>query len=50
MTALTTAGTLNQTYAAALPPGGGTPVFLSPSQATTAATYLDSNWAQAIGS
>ena len=50
MAALTTAGTLNQTYAAALPPVGGTPVFLSPSQATTAATYLDSNWAQAIGS
>ena len=50
MAALTTAGTLNQTYAAALPPVSGTPVFLSPSQATAAATYLDANWAAAIGS
>ena len=50
MAAMTTSGTLNQTYAAALPPVGGTPVFLSPDQATAAATYLNSNWAQAIGS
>ena len=50
MAAMTTAGTLNQTYAAALPPVNGTPVFLSPSQATSAAAYLNSNWAQAIGS
>jgi len=50
MAAMTTAGTLNQTYAAALPPVGGTPVFMSPTQATAAATYLNSNWAQAIGS
>jgi putative spermidine/putrescine transport system substrate-binding protein len=47
---MTTAGTLNQTFAAALPPVNGTPVFLSPSQATSAAAYLNSNWAQAIGS
>jgi putative spermidine/putrescine transport system substrate-binding protein len=50
MAAMTTAGTLNQTYAAALPPVSGAPVFLSPSQATAAASYLDANWAAAIGS
>lgn len=43
-------GTLNQTYAAALPPVTGTPVFMSQSQATKAAQYLDANWAQAIAS
>jgi putative spermidine/putrescine transport system substrate-binding protein len=50
MSALTTAGSLNTTYAAALPPVDGTPVFLSPSQSTAAAAYLNANWAQAIGS
>ena len=50
MAAMTTAGTLNQTFAAALPPVSGTPEFLSPSQATAAAAYLANNWAAAIGS
>ncbi len=50
MAALTSAGSLNTTYAAALPPVDGTPVFLSPSQSTAAAAYLNANWAQAIGS
>ncbi|MGD0834350.1 MAG: ABC transporter substrate-binding protein [Candidatus Dormibacteria bacterium] len=50
MTAMQAAGTINQTYAAALPPVSGTPVFLDQSQAAAAATYLGANWAQAVGS
>jgi putative spermidine/putrescine transport system substrate-binding protein len=41
-------GTLNKTAAAKLPPVSGTPVFLSQSQATNAATYLSANWQKAI--
>ena len=33
----------------ALPPVTGTPVFLSPDQATAASGYLASHWAAAIG-
>lgn len=46
--AMTTAGTIDAAAAAALPPVTGTPVFLSPDQATAANTYLGSNWAKAI--
>jgi putative spermidine/putrescine transport system substrate-binding protein len=48
MTAMTSAGTIDQSAAAALPPVNGTPVFLSPDQATKAQQYLASNWAKAI--
>ena len=47
-TEMTSNGTLDKTAAAALPPVTGTPVFLSGSQATSAATYLSSNWAAAV--
>ncbi len=48
MDAMTKAGTIDSAAAAALPPVSGTPVFLSPSQATAAQTYLAANWAKAI--
>jgi putative spermidine/putrescine transport system substrate-binding protein len=46
--AMTSNSTINTTAASALPPVSGTPVFLSPTQATTAATYLAANWAEAV--
>jgi putative spermidine/putrescine transport system substrate-binding protein len=46
--AMTSNGSINTAAAAKLPPVSGTPVFLSPTQATNAATYLTSNWANAI--
>ncbi len=49
MAAMTTAGTVDQTAAAALPPVNGTPVFLSDAQANAAKAYLATHWAQAIG-
>jgi putative spermidine/putrescine transport system substrate-binding protein len=48
MTTMTSSGSINKTAAAALPPVSGTPVFLSNKQATDAATYLASHWAQAV--
>ena len=47
--AMTTAGTIDAAAAAKLPPITGTPVFLSPDQATAASAYLLANWAKAIG-
>jgi putative spermidine/putrescine transport system substrate-binding protein len=47
--AMTSAGTLDTAAAAALPPVAGTPVFLTQTQATDAATYLAANWASAVG-
>jgi putative spermidine/putrescine transport system substrate-binding protein len=47
-TAMTSNGSIDKTAAAALPPVTGTPVFLTGSQATDAATYLAANWAQAV--
>jgi len=47
-TAMTSNGSLDKTAAAALPPVAGTPVFLSATQATDAATYLASKWALAV--
>jgi putative spermidine/putrescine transport system substrate-binding protein len=48
MTAMTSNSSLDTAAAAALPPVSGTPVFLTPTQATDAATYLAAHWAQAI--
>ncbi len=41
-------GSLDKAAAASLPKVAGTPVFLTGTQATDAATYLSSNWAQAV--
>jgi putative spermidine/putrescine transport system substrate-binding protein len=46
--AMTTAGTIDAASAAKLPPITGTPVFLTPDQATKASAYLLANWAKAI--
>ena len=48
MTAMTSNASIDKAAAAALPPVAGTPVFLTPTQATDAATYLAANWAQAV--
>jgi putative spermidine/putrescine transport system substrate-binding protein len=48
MTAMQSNGSLDKAAAADLPPVTGTPVFLNESQATDAATYLSTNWAQAV--
>jgi putative spermidine/putrescine transport system substrate-binding protein len=48
MPAMQTAGQLDATAAAALPQVPGTPVHMSPDQATAAGTYLGSHWAAAI--
>ena len=50
MTAMQSSGTLNQTYAAALPAVSGSPVTLNQSQAAAAASYLAGNWSAAVGS
>ncbi|HET9657192.1 MAG TPA: ABC transporter substrate-binding protein [Kineosporiaceae bacterium] len=49
MDVMTKSGKIDATAAAALPPVTGTPVFLSPDQATAAKAYLATNWAKAIG-
>ena len=46
--AMTSNGTINTAAASKLPAVTGTPVFLSPAQSTTAATYLATNWAKAV--
>jgi putative spermidine/putrescine transport system substrate-binding protein len=46
--AMTANGTLNKAAAAKLPAVPGTPVFLSASDANSAASYLAANWAKAI--
>jgi putative spermidine/putrescine transport system substrate-binding protein len=46
--AMTTNSSINTTAAAALPAVSGTPVFLTPTQATAASTYLAANWAAAV--
>ena len=48
MAAMTTSGGIDAAAAAALPAISGTPVFLSPDQATKAQQYLGANWAKAI--
>ena len=47
--AMTSNGSINSTAASALPTVTGTPVFLSEAQSTTAAQYLATNWAKAVG-
>jgi putative spermidine/putrescine transport system substrate-binding protein len=47
--AMTVNGSINSSAAAKLPTVTGTPVFLTPTQATDAATYLAANWAKAVG-
>jgi putative spermidine/putrescine transport system substrate-binding protein len=46
--AMTTNSTINTSAASALPAVSGTPVFLTPTQATAASTYLAANWAAAV--
>ena len=46
--AMTSNGSLDKTAAASLPPVTGTPVFLTQSQATNAASFLAQNWAKAV--
>ncbi len=47
--AMTSNGSINTTAASTLPTVTGTPVFLSEAQSTTAAQYLATNWAKAVG-
>jgi putative spermidine/putrescine transport system substrate-binding protein len=46
--AMNSSATINTAAQSALPAVSGTPVFLTPAQATTAATYLAANWAEAV--
>jgi putative spermidine/putrescine transport system substrate-binding protein len=46
--AMTTAGTVNSTYAAALPAVNGTPLVPTGDQATKAFAYLNAHWTAAI--
>ena len=46
--AMTSNGSINSAAASKLPPVTGTPVFLSPAEATDAANYLAANWTKAI--
>jgi putative spermidine/putrescine transport system substrate-binding protein len=46
---MTTNGTIDKAAAAKLPAVTGTPVFLTPTQATDASNYLAANWAKAVG-
>jgi len=48
MTAMTSNKSIDASAASSLPPITGTPVFLTATQATDAATYLEANWAKAI--
>jgi putative spermidine/putrescine transport system substrate-binding protein len=47
--AMTKSGTVDAAAAAALPTANGTPIRLTPDQATAAKAYLASHWAAAIG-
>jgi putative spermidine/putrescine transport system substrate-binding protein len=47
-TAMTSNGSIDKTAAGALPPVTGSPVFLTQSQATGAASFLATNWAKAV--
>jgi putative spermidine/putrescine transport system substrate-binding protein len=47
--AMSSNGSINTTAASALPTVTGTPVFLTETQSTTAAQYLATNWAKAVG-
>jgi putative spermidine/putrescine transport system substrate-binding protein len=47
--AMTSNGSIDTAAAGKLPAVTGTPVFLTPTQATDAANYLATNWAKAVG-
>jgi putative spermidine/putrescine transport system substrate-binding protein len=47
--AMTSNGSIDKAAAANLPPVSGSPVFLTEGQATSAASYLATNWAKAVG-
>jgi putative spermidine/putrescine transport system substrate-binding protein len=47
--AMTSNSSIDTAAAGKLPAVTGTPVFLTPAQATNAATYLSANWAKAVG-
>ena len=47
-TAMASNGSIDSSAAALLPAVTGSPTFLTPSQATGAATYLATNWAKAV--
>jgi putative spermidine/putrescine transport system substrate-binding protein len=47
--AMASNGSIDKSAAAKLPAVSGSPVFLSQGQATSAATYLATNWAKAVG-
>jgi putative spermidine/putrescine transport system substrate-binding protein len=46
---MTANGSINTAAAGKLPAVNGTPLFLTPTQATDAASYLAANWAKAVG-
>jgi putative spermidine/putrescine transport system substrate-binding protein len=46
--AMTANGSIDTSAASKLPAVTGTPVFLSPAQATDAANYLAANWTKAV--
>ncbi len=46
--AMKTAGTIDASLFAALPPTSGTPVFLTDAQTTAAKNYLAANWAKSV--
>jgi putative spermidine/putrescine transport system substrate-binding protein len=48
-TAMTSNSSIDTAAAGKLPPVSGTPVFLTNTQSTDAATYLANNWAKAVG-
>jgi putative spermidine/putrescine transport system substrate-binding protein len=48
MSAMQTAGTIDKTAAAALPPVSGKPTILTEAQATAASQYVQAHWASAI--
>jgi putative spermidine/putrescine transport system substrate-binding protein len=48
MAAMTTSGKVDAAAAAALPKADGTPIRLTPDQATAAKAYLAAHWAAAI--
>jgi putative spermidine/putrescine transport system substrate-binding protein len=48
MAAMTTAGTINATAAAALPQVPGTPQVPTGDQTSKASTYVVANWSQAV--
>jgi putative spermidine/putrescine transport system substrate-binding protein len=48
-TAMTSNGSIDKAAASKLPAVSGTPLFLTQGQNTSAASYLATNWAKAVG-